>query len=61
MKQRSLDLRRVPIMFIRFAWLTHLVEDFDEVIISKEQSYAIFSGNSSKPWSAYKGIPLKIK
>lgn len=60
-RKSELDIRKVPTEYIRFAWLTHIIDQFDVLIISEYQSEAIFSGNRDRVWKVYKGIPIEIK
>ena len=57
---KILDISKVPADHVRFAWLTCVVDNFNLIIISKEQAKKIFLSNNN-PWDSYKGIPLKIK
>ena len=60
MTDKQLDISRVPVKDTRFVWLSYIVDSFDLLVISKEQSKEIFGG-WYKPWKSYKGIPIKVK
>lgn len=55
---KKLDISRVPVNEVKFSWLTHVVDGYGAILISKEQVKEIFGGNS--PWLSYKGIPLEL-
>lgn len=58
--KKILDISKVPVDHVRLAWLTHVVDGFDLILISKEQSKEIFGGWGSKPWELYRDIPIKV-
>jgi hypothetical protein len=55
---KTLDIRNVPKDEIHLSWLTKIVDQFDEVIMTKEQLDDISLGTM---WKTIKGKKIKLK